>query len=224
MSHSREGLALPGRPGLWPAIGRQLRSPSGRAGRITGHLMTLINRQPVQRTINVLNPQPAEAVLELGFGSGFGLALLGKRAGMICGVDRSGEMVAQATRRNRAAVAAGRMHVTQGSFGHLEWPDESFDAILAANVIYFFDEAGADMREVHRVLRPGGRLAVYATDRASMENWPFCEPETHRLFNEADIEALLMQGGFPRDDIHLAACRLAFGIEGIIALARKPAR
>jgi ubiquinone/menaquinone biosynthesis C-methylase UbiE len=187
--------------------------------------MTVFNRRPVQLTVETLDPRPSENVLELGFGSGFGLALLSSRVGegCVCGIDRSSEMVAQARRRNRTAIAAGRMNIIQGSFSHLAWRDSTFDAVLLANVIYFFDAAGTDMMEVHRVLRPGGRVAIYATDRSSMQNWPFCEPETHRIFDRSEIEALLIQGGFARDDIQITSCRFALGIKGIIALARKSA-
>jgi len=193
---------------------------------MTGHLMSIANRQPVELAVTALDVQPTDNVLELGFGSGLGLALLGSRAtdGVICGVDQSDEMVGQARRRNRAAIAAGRMEIVQGSFSRLGWPDGSFDAILLANVIYFFDTAGTDISEVHRVLRPGGRIAVYATDRSSMSRWPFCKPDTHRIFDRSQVEELLIQGGFARADILLTSCRLALGIEGIIAMARKPAR
>ncbi|MGO4872271.1 MAG: class I SAM-dependent methyltransferase [Roseiarcus sp.] len=204
-------------------MGRQLRCPTGRAGSLVGWLMGVANAKPYEVAIAALDPRPGEWALELGFGPGYGLKALAARVGdgRVFGVDQSARMVEHAVRRNRATIAAGRMRLAQGSFSSSPWPDEAFDAILLVNVVYFFDYRGRDMRHVYRALRDGGRVAVYATDRSTMEKWPFARPDTHRTFDRADLLDLLESAGFDRADIEIAARALPLGVTGLLALARK---
>jgi ubiquinone/menaquinone biosynthesis C-methylase UbiE len=208
---------------FWRGVGHQLRCPSGFAGSIAGHMMSLVNRDPVRLAVRALDPRPGEDILELGFGSGAGLSQICRHAqgGSVFGIDRSPTMLALATRRNRPAVVAGRIVLETGDFEAIDKPSGSFDAALLVNVVYFFDTAGRAMREVHRLLRPGGRVAIYATDRQTMNRWPFCEPDTHRTFDQAAMRELLLQGGFGMPDICIEAIELPFGIGAMIALASK---
>jgi len=71
------------------------------------------------------------------------------------------------------------------------------------------------------VLKPGGRLVLYVTDRATMLRWRFAGEETHRTYDEQDLRATLMQAGFPADGLMLTAVNLPFGMRGWIAVARR---
>ena len=232
MSDAREDGApvralAPAKRRLWAeAVGRQLRCPAGPAGSLFGWLMAIINAKPYEAAITALDPRPGDRVLELGFGPGHGLLALAARVGdgQVFGVDQSSRMVDQAARRNRAAIAAGRMGLAQGPFSPLRWADETFDKILLVNVVYFFDYRGRDIREVYRVLRDGGRIAVYATDRSTMEKWPFAGPDTHRTFDRADLAHLLESAGFGSADVDVTAQALPFGVAGLVAVARKRTR
>ncbi len=225
MTRAREDAApTAGKTRSWAeALGRQLRCPTGSAGSLVGRLMGIINAKPYEIAIEALDPDWGDVALELGFGPGYGLEALAARVGdgKVFGVDQSSRMVDQAVRRNRAAVAAGRMGLRQGPFSPLPWREGAFDKILLVNVVYFFDRGGRDIREVYRVLRGGGRVAVYATDRPTMEKWPFAGPDTHRTFDRADLTHLLESAGFDRSDIDVAEQALPLGVTGLLALARK---
>jgi SAM-dependent methyltransferase len=95
---------------------------------------------------------------------------------------------------------------------------------LLVNVVYFFDRAGGDAREVYRTLRPGGVAVVYATDRATMAKWPFAGDATHRTFDRAALVRLLVEAGFALSGIEVASVSLSLGIKGLLAIARKEAR
>ena len=71
------------------------------------------------------------------------------------------------------------------------------------------------------MLKPGGVLAIYATDKETMRHWKFSGPDTHTLYDEAGLVALLLRGGFRRDDVFVRRVKLAFGIHGLLVLARK---
>ena len=115
------------------------------------------------------------------------------------------------------------MQLRLGNFCSLPWPAASIDKILAVNVVYFFSRDAREVREAWRVLKPGGLMAVYATDKSTMAQWKFSGPDTHTLFSKDDLGGLLMRAGFKADDVSVGDVTLAFGIKGLLALARKEA-
>ena len=77
--------------------------------------------------------------------------------------------------------------------------DESFDAALALNVLYFCDGEGSMLAHLARILVPGGRLVAYVTHRDTMANWPFARAGIHRLFDgKALFELFEAAGVCPR--------------------------
>ncbi len=209
--------------GFWHGVGQQLRCPTGHWGRLTGRLMAFANRGPNRIAIDALGVRPGDVVLELGFGPGMGVKALSRLAsqGAVLGIDRSPEMVSQASRNNRNAVAEGRVSLRRGVFEALPWKDEIIDKILAVNVAYFFGRDGQAIREARRVLRPGGAMAIYATDRSTMSKWKFSGPETHSLIGEEELRDLLRSGGFQPAEIAIRRVSLPFGIEGLLAVVEK---
>jgi ubiquinone/menaquinone biosynthesis C-methylase UbiE len=81
-------------------------------------------------------------------------------AGFVAGIDHSAEMVRQATRRNRDAVAAGRVDLRQASACSIPWPNDRFDVVFSINALHFSRELGRPLDEMRRVARPDGLLAV----------------------------------------------------------------
>ena len=90
----------------------QAHHPRGAAGRVTAWEMAHrpSNRQRSRWAVSLLGVQPADQVLELGFGPGVAIAELARTgAGHVYGVDHSGVMIRQASKRNAAAIRAGRV-------------------------------------------------------------------------------------------------------------------
>ncbi|NTV64529.1 MAG: methyltransferase domain-containing protein [Oscillochloris sp.] len=140
----------------------QFGNPQGLAGRLAGWLMALTNRDLNAWAVDQLAVRPGDHVLEIGFGPGLAIQALTRRArhGLIEGLDVSPLMVEQANRRNAAMVKAGRVRLQLGSVSALPYQDGSFERILAVNNVQFWPNLGDDLREVARVLRPGGTLAI----------------------------------------------------------------
>ena len=140
--------------------------------------------------------------------------------GRVLGIDHSAAMLAQAARRNRRAVDEGRLQLRLGRFDALPWPAGCIDKVLAVNVIYFFGADGAELREARRVLRPGGRIAVFATDRSAMAQWKFAGPETHRPVDRQELLRLFASGGFTACDVTVRSIALPLGITGLLAVGQ----
>jgi SAM-dependent methyltransferase len=211
---------------FWKGIGLQLRCPSGHSGRLIGRLMALVNRQPNKLAVDALSVTPTDTILELGFGPGLGVKAVSALAphGLVLGIDQSPDMLALASRNNRRAIAEGRIQLGLGQFAKLPFPSESVDKILAVNVIYFFSRTAAEIREAKRVLRPGGVMAIYATERSTMSRWKFAAEDTHSLFDEDELRALIMRGGFLAEDVAIHRLALPFGVKGLLALLTTPTR
>ena len=150
----------------------------GTSGRVAGAVMARMNRDMEHAAIDELDPPPSAAVLSIGFGPGVGIAALVRRLpqGRIAGIDPSSTMVDQARRRNRQAVDTGRVSLACAAAESIPWPDEVFGGVLAVNSIQLWDPLEAGVREVGRVLAPGGELVtithVWAIEkRASREQW-----------------------------------------------------
>jgi SAM-dependent methyltransferase len=212
--------------GAWSAIGRQFKRPAGIGGRLMGRVMEVINRAPNRETIAALRIGPEDIVLELGFGPGCAIETLAEMAprGRICGVDPSEEMLIRASRRNGRAIAEGRVRLMQGRIEDLRLEPASIDKILAVNVIYFFDENGGELDEARRLLKPGGKMAIYATDKSAMSRWRFAGPATHRLFGREDLAASIRRAGFRDDEFSIHEIEIAFGVKGLVATVSKRSR
>src|SRR5689334_4356116 len=124
---------------MWHAIGSQLQKPAGPWGRLAGRAMAVLNAKSNTLTIEALNLQAGETLLELGCGCGYALqaALDMPKLGHVLGLDWSSIMLAQAANRNRDSIKAMRLALVQGDFDRLPLPDDSIDAVLAVNTVYF---------------------------------------------------------------------------------------
>ena len=74
-------------------------------------------------------------------------------------------MVRQARRRNRDAVRAGRVDLRCGSAEHLPAFEEPFDKVLAVNNMGMWREPDERLKELHSLMRPGGRIAIVSQPR-----------------------------------------------------------
>jgi ubiquinone/menaquinone biosynthesis C-methylase UbiE len=118
----------------------------------------LITRERLRR---VLDPQPGERILEVGPGTGYYSLPIAEWLGpdgRLELVDVQQEMLDHTLRR--AGPLAGRMHATQGDATALPYDDATFDAAVLVTVLGEIPDQEAALRELARVLKPGGRLVV----------------------------------------------------------------
>ncbi|WP_344586450.1 class I SAM-dependent methyltransferase [Actinomadura vinacea] len=152
------------------------------------------NRQRNIWAVTLLEVRPTDRVLEIGFGPGIAIAELAARAtrGHVYGIDHSEAMVRQAGRRNAAAVRVRRVHLVHASVDRLPNFDEPLDAILAVNSAGFWPDPVERLRDLRRLLRPAGRIALVSQPR--------CPGATRETTARAadNLRDQLTQAGFTR--------------------------
>ncbi len=103
-------------------------------------------------------------ILDVGCGGGRTASKLAAIAtqGKVCGVDYSEENVAASKRTNAHWMALGRVEIRYGSVSHLPFSDGMFNLVTAVETHFWWPNLPGDMREVFRVLKPGGTLILIA--------------------------------------------------------------
>src|SRR6266852_8737017 len=103
-------------------------------------------------------------ILDVGCGGGRTVGKLAAIAtqGKVYGVDYSDESVAATKRTNARWTDLGRVQIRHGSVSQLPFPDGMFDLVTAVETHFWWPNLPGDMREVFRVLKPGGTLILIA--------------------------------------------------------------
>lgn len=182
-------------------IDGQYRRPTGIIGRWIGQKMAQQHQPENAWTAALVDAQPDDMILEIGYGPGIAIEALSPKitTGVIAGVDFSRVMFKAARWRNLAAVRAGKVDLRVATADHLPFNDAVFDKVYSIHCLYFWKNPAACLAEIHRVLKPGGKLILTMLPK---EKWnpgnpdapvgtPDCKPYTG-----AELQALLAQAGF----------------------------
>ena len=116
------------------------------------------------RTLTALGLMRGENVLDAGCGTGLLLeqeALAVGPQGRAEGVDSSDDMLAHARAR---CERLAQVNLQEGNVDSLPFDDSSFDALSCTQTLLYVDRLQAALQEYHRVLKPGGRIAIIETD------------------------------------------------------------
>ena len=105
-----------------------------------------------------------DIILDVGCGGGRTVSKLAAIAtqGKVVGIDHSQESVAMATRTNKQWIDDARVEVRQASVSRLPFSDGVFDVATAIETHFWWPDLATDLREILRVLKPGGRLVIIA--------------------------------------------------------------
>jgi ubiquinone/menaquinone biosynthesis C-methylase UbiE len=138
------------------------RKPSGLPGRLIGSLMNLGHRDVYGWGVEYTSIEADSTVLDIGCGGGGGVKFLAENVskGKVYGIDHSLDMVNLARKVNRRFIEDGRVEIDHGSVSCLPYSDGMFDMVTAFETIEFWPDLSEDLKEVKRVLKPGGALLI----------------------------------------------------------------
>jgi len=184
--------------GLSRFIAGQLRQPSGLFGKVlNSSVLNRVNGPMNQRTVELLELDPADRVLEVGFGGG---DLIDRMAaivsrGRIVGVDFSPAMVELSRRRFARLIESGRLELCCASAEKLPYDSGQFTKACTVNTVYFWSDPLVALGELRRTLEDGGRLVLSFNPRATAQKLPYTR-HGFTLYEGNEVEHLLAEAGF----------------------------
>ncbi len=147
--------------GLLKTLFTNCAHPKGRMGRAMLKFMNLCHAPLTNWGLDLVDIQDGWTMLDIGCGGGATLKRLLKRSpdAKVYGIDISEESVAKARKVNKALLEK-QVFIQQGSANKLPYEDVKFDLVTAVETVYFWPSLPECLKEVHRVLKPGGRFAI----------------------------------------------------------------
>ncbi len=143
---------------------RQVRKPSRWVGRFIVKGMNQTHAALTDWGVGHIEIGRQWTILDVGCGGGRTVGQLARAAdaGKVYGVDYAEGSLADSRDYNRGPIAEGRVHIEQGTVSKLPFSDCVFDLVTAIETQYYWPNLQQDMREIRRVLKPGGKLLVIA--------------------------------------------------------------
>lgn len=114
--------------------------------------------------VDVLDPHPADQILEIGGGPGVSAGLVCERltTGQLLAVDRSAVAIERTVRRNATHVASGRLAVQRCELHALDVSNRNFDKVFAINVnLFWVADPERELAVLTAALRPAGVLHIF---------------------------------------------------------------
>ena len=180
----------------------QCRKPTWWLGRL---LVRVMNASHSGVTDWGLQHAPLEkhfTILDVGCGGGRTIDKLAAIAseGKVYGIDYSAASVAVARATNARWLNAGRVDIQQGLVSHLPFPNDTFDLVIAVETHYYWPNIELDLREIWRVLKPGGKLVIiaetYKGTRFNALFWPVMKLLRARYLSASEHRDLLAAAGY----------------------------
>ena len=178
-------------------VASQLRCPSGVEATEVAKRMNESNYLLNQKCIDFLQLRVSDSVLEIGPGNGAFVSDIINVAEDIfyTGLDWSAEMVEEAKRINENLVNLGRAQFQQGNSQQLPFESGTFDKVLTAHTLYFWENPSEHLSEIRRVMKSSGLFCIAFGNRDFMKDLPFVS-YGFDLYDESKAIELLRSSGF----------------------------
>lgn len=179
-------------------IAAQSRCPSGWLGWLIGSLMVHETAAANDAVLDALALGDADRVLDVGCGPGRTVERAARATprGHVAGLDPSDEMLRVAAKRCRSLIDAGRVELRRGDAAALPYAAQSVDKVLSVHTLYFWADAAAVVRELQRVLAPGGRLVLGFRPKEDASFVASFPASVYRFHAKNDVTGLLFDAGF----------------------------
>jgi len=184
---------------------RQFRNPSGRLGRVNLWDMNRRHSQVTDWGLQQVSINENATILDVGCGGGRTIHKLAGMApkGKVYGVDHSPASIDSSRSLNRDAIKTGQVELRQAPVSRLPFTDQIFDLVTAVETHFYWPNLPADMREVWRVLKPGGTLVIIAEaykggkfDQRVQAFTDMMTPMGYSNLNVDEHRQLFVQAGF----------------------------
>lgn len=196
-----------GRPS---SVANQCRRPSGWLGRLVLRNMNFRHSRVTDWGLSHITVGRRSVILDVGCGGGRTIYKFATVAdeGKVHGIDHSPDSVAVAAKTNEGAISAGQVEIRAGSVSQLPFSADTFDLVSAVETHFFWPDLPNDVREVLRVLKPGGTFVLIAEvyKGANTTTARLCEKHASQsgmtLLTLDEHRALLETAGFRNVEVY----------------------
>lgn len=171
--------------------------PRGPLGSMGARLLPVVARKLYVMMAEELDLRPDDELLEVGCGSARLLAEQASHVRFVAGLDLSDIQVGMARERLAERLAAGTAEIVKGDAMALPWADGRFSVVGSLNCLKFVPDPPRALREMHRVLRPGGRLVLTIDKQAdkwgrsgevdAFGQWQWSVDDCRRMVEDAGL-------------------------------------
>ena len=172
--------------------------PRGFVGRLTLMVMNIGHRSIYSNVAKVLVLRPDDDVLEVGCGNGHFLKKYASNAHSIAGLDLSEISIEMAKKKHRDRIKAGTAEFVQGEASQLPWEDNRFSVVTSMGSFIGFPKPLESLKEMRRVLRPGGR-ALISIEWNAEDGLDHTKEVTEYgmwLWTEDEVQSMMKDAGF----------------------------
>lgn len=181
---------------LQKILSRQLSRPNGLFGVFTGLMMHRANGEMYQKVVSDTPFRDGDKILEIGFGSGKHIKDLIKVSSNLsyAGIDISETMVSYSTRYNIDLIRDKSVQLIKAGISEIPYDDNYFNRIITINTIYFWEDKKKAIKEIIRVLKPGGTISIGANSKDEMIKQGY-RSAYFNFWTREEIEELLTENG-----------------------------
>jgi ubiquinone/menaquinone biosynthesis C-methylase UbiE len=179
------------------AIASQLKHPTGEKGIEMGNMMNETNINMTRHSIQNLQIEAGNKILELGHGNAGHVEFIFEQAENIkyYGLEMSELMFQEARQINRNYVSQKQAFFSIYDGNTIPFEDNSFNKVFTVNTIYFWQEPEKLLSEIYRVLQSKGILCITFAEESFMKQLPFTQFE-FELYSTEKAEKLIEKSSF----------------------------
>jgi SAM-dependent methyltransferase len=180
--------------------------PRGFAGKITYLLMSFGHKAIYENVARLLDLAPDDDLVEVACGNGHFLKKYASQVRSLTGLDLSRVGIELARRKHAERVANGTAEFVCSDASKLPWGDGVFSVAAAMGSLPGLPEPLKTLKEMHRVLRPGGRavLSIEWNAEDGKDHSRQAEKSGYRIWTEREVRSMLEEAGFSAVDITYA--------------------
>ena len=180
----------------------QCARPEGFLGRVMLRFMNFGHAPLTNWGLSLVEIHDGWTMLDIGCGGGATLKrlLMRSKGAQVYGIDISEESVAKARKVN-ANVLDRQVFVTQGSAEKLPYEDNKFDLVTAVETVYFWPDLPNCLKEVRRVVKPGGRFAIMVEVLENDSVWTDVV-DGMTAYSPEQLKEMLDEAGFVKTELH----------------------
>lgn len=182
-------------------VGSQLSNPRGLGGKIVSLVQNIANSQLYRNAVAQVNVSNDEKLLDVGYGNGHLLKRIYKKCRPdMYGIDISDDAKVMATKRNRKAELAGKLHLQVGDCCALPFDDGMFAAVTTINTVYFWSDTVKGLSEIRRCLKNGGSFYNVAYTKEFLDTIAYTQ-YGFKKFKPDELVQLGKKAGFEKIEV-----------------------